>query len=372
MSDETSGESSQENLGLTALTAPQRSKRGLLLWGSLLLLIGIGLEVATIVVWDTTTWPEVLVSVGAGALLAGFVMILEPRLARDVGRAAGAMSADVAASTATEVATRVAEDRTRDLDERLSRVESAADIQNRVHVKLDDDAASRASRLRAEPTFANVAAVFEDARDRGLFGELWVKCGTKKSYLLEFGHGRLFQGRTFSLESMFMRLGQTTENEAVLTPGARRLTFAVVAFVEWRSEESFEDAYRRFVREGDRNNQPVREVDVATAFDEFARSYELMHRSRTATSRAARRPSEQLVFLVNDEWAITRDSQGRRLLEGLHPHPAPNTTTFLTSTAAQTPPLPTGYDASLWNEALFYAQYFPSIERPRSPPLGWR
>ena len=372
ISDETPGNSSQENLAPTARTAPQRNKRGLLLWGALLLLIGAGLEAAAIAVWDTTTWPDVLVSVGAGAILAGFVMLLEPRLARDVGRAAGAMSADVAATTATEVATRVAEDRTRDLDERLSRVESAADIQDRVHVRIDEEAADRASRLRTEPTFTNVAAVFQDADDRSLFSEVWVKCGTQRSYLLEFEHRRYFRDGTLSHESVVMRLGKAAESEALLTPGTRLSTFAVVASVEWQSEESFEDAYRRFVREGDRNNQPVREVDFATAFAELARGYELMHRSRTATSRAARRPSEKLVLLVNDEWAITCDSQGRRLLEGLQPHPAPNTTTFLTSTAAQAPPLPTGYDASLWNEALFYAQYFPSIERPPSPPPRWR
>ena len=226
------------------------------------------------------------------------------------------MSADVAATTATEVATRVAEDRTRDLDERLSRVESAADIQDRVHVRIDEEAADRASRLRTEPTFTNVAAVFQDADDRDLFSEVWVKCGTQRSYLLEFEHRRYFRDGTFSHESVVMRLGKAAESEALLTPGTRHPTFAVVAFVEWRSEESFEDAYRRFVREGDRNNEAVRELDFATTFEELARSFELMHRSRTAASRAERCPSEQLVFLVNVEWAITRDSQGRRLLEG--------------------------------------------------------
>ena len=47
-------------------------------------------------------------SVGAGALLAGFVMFLKPRLVRDVGQAASTATADLVASTATEVAARIA------------------------------------------------------------------------------------------------------------------------------------------------------------------------------------------------------------------------------------------------------------------------
>ena len=167
-------------------------------------------------------------------------------------------------------------------------------------------------------------------------------------------------------------LGQAAELEGPLGQGTRHPTLVSVTSVEWRSEESFEHAYQGVLRDGDRNNPPAREVDFATAFDELARSYELMHQSRTARGQAARRPSEVLVFLVNDQWAITRDSVGQRLLEGLHPHLAPNTMTIPRSTTAQSPARPADYDATLWDEALFYAQYFPSIERPPGTPLPWR
>ena len=109
MSDETISENPLTGHPPAGLPAPQRSRRRLMLWGGALLACGAGLETVAIVVWGTERCPEVLVSVGAGVLLAGVVMLLEPRLARDVGRAAGAASADLAATTATDVATRVAE-----------------------------------------------------------------------------------------------------------------------------------------------------------------------------------------------------------------------------------------------------------------------
>ena len=208
---------------------------------------------------------------------------------RDVGRAAGAASADLAATTATDVATRVAEDRTRDLEERLSRGESAADIQDRVHTKLDDDAAGRAGRLRAEPTFVNIAEMLEDADSRSLCSDLWVKCGTDKSFLLQFEYARSFRGGLPSHESVFVRLGKMTTHTPLLLAGQRFGMIDLVAHVDWRSDQSFEHAYQQFVLDCERTSQPVRDIDFGTALDELANSYEVMHRARTAPSPAARR-----------------------------------------------------------------------------------
>ena len=362
MPDETASESPPTDHKPAGARAPQRSRRRLALWGGGLLALGAGLEATAVAVWGTDRWPEVLVSVGAGVLLAGFVMLIEPRLARDVGRAAGAASADLAATTATDVATRVAEDRTRGLEERISRVESAGDIQNRVHTRLDDEAAGRASRVRSEPTFRNVADILHDADSRSLFRGLWVKCGTRESFLLQFGYGTVHPAAAPSYTSVFVSLGNVGVRPQSLHPGRDVDEISQVAHVEWRSDQPFEEVYEQFVVACGQTHQPARDIKFDVAFHELANSYEVMHRARTATSETARRPVGSLVLLVNEDWAITSEHQGPRRLEGLHADHGHDTTTITTVEATQNPTRPTGYDAQRWEEALYYARYFRAIE----------
>lgn len=124
---------------------------------SALALAGVALAVLALSGWGSGRWPDVFVSVGAGALLAGFVMFLEPQLVRDVKRAAS--------TTATEAATREVEARTSGLDERLRRVERLSDVQERVHGKRRQEAAQLADRLRGVPDYEDVFASNADIAD---------------------------------------------------------------------------------------------------------------------------------------------------------------------------------------------------------------
>ena len=127
----TDGDSTASQPALAGI--PRASKLRASLWGALLVAAGLALEVLALSGWGAGRWPDVWVSIGAGALLAGFVMFLEPRLVRDVKRAAS--------TTATEAAAREVEARTSGLDERLKRVEGLSDVQERVHGKQRQEAA---------------------------------------------------------------------------------------------------------------------------------------------------------------------------------------------------------------------------------------
>ena len=114
--------SSASSVGTT-----QFSKSRATFWGSFLGAVGLALEAVAVAGWGPGQWPDVFVSVGAGALLAGFVMFLEPRLVRDVQRATR--------TTARQEAAREARNQIRGIDERVSRLESISEIQDHVRMQ---------------------------------------------------------------------------------------------------------------------------------------------------------------------------------------------------------------------------------------------
>ena len=67
--------------------AGERANRKAFWWRAALPAIGVGLLAVAVTVVTATIWSTVLVSIGASALVAGLVMMLQLRLARDAGRA---------------------------------------------------------------------------------------------------------------------------------------------------------------------------------------------------------------------------------------------------------------------------------------------
>ena len=302
-----------------------------------------------------------LISVGAGALLAGFVMLIEPVLARDVGRAAGAATAEVAESAATEVAARIAEDRTRQLDERLSRVEGIRDIQDQVHSQRDREATQLAQRLRGVPEYSDLTALFSDANLRGLFHHLWLKCGTNRALLLNFTPMEVRRGDGLYLGwHISMTLGRALSHPQV-SPGVSDhfgTNLETVLASEWMPEESFATAYRRFTDACQRANQPIGDMDFATALGSLASSYEMMGRSRNSAVDNTARLEGNLTLLVNDEWAITWGEHGSHMLEGLLDDQGYLVWPLIEHEDTDRDACPEGYTMACWEEALFYAPSF--------------
>ena len=260
---------------------PRASKLRASLWGALLVGAGVGLEVLALSGWGSGRWPDVLVSVGAGSLLAGFVMFLEPRLVRDVKRAAS--------TTATEAAAREVEARTSGLDERLKRVERLSDVQERVHEKRRQEATQLTDRLRGVPDYEDVFALLADASSRSLFSTLWLRCGSDRNLLLNFTTAEAARGDGMYLGWRIPIMLSRLTNQPSRVARRRRLRDDehVAAYVadpivhsEWLPGESFEDAYRRFNESCERANVSARDVDFDVARAQLVDSYETMVRSR--------------------------------------------------------------------------------------------
>ena len=308
------------------------------------------------------------VSVGAGALLAGFVMFLEPRLVRDVKRAAS--------TTATEAAAREVEARTSGFDERLKRVEGLSDVQERVHGKRRQEAAQLADRLRGVPDYEDVFALLTDASSRSLFSTLWLRCGSDKSLLLNFSTAEATRGDGLYLGwRILIRLSRLTKQPSRVAPRRRmRDDENVAEYVadpivhsEWSPGESFEDAYRRFNESCERANVNARDVDFDEARTQLVDSYETMVRSRDGGEDGSVGLGGSLALMVNDQWAVTFEAtvmgiygpqDGVHRLEGLLDGQLYTTWPLVAADSGAAESCPEGYDPSLWQDALFYAQRF--------------
>ena len=329
---------------------------------------GVALEVLALSGWGSGKWPDVFVSVGAGALLAGFVMFLEPRLVRDVKQAAS--------TTATEAAAREVEARTSGLDERLKRVERLSDVQERVHGKRRQEAAQLADRLRGVPDYEDVFALLTDANSRSLFNRLWLRCGSDKSMLLNFSTAEAARGDGLYLGwRILIELSRLT-NQPSRVARRRRMRYDedehVADYVadpivhsEWLPGESFEDAYRRFNERCERENVNARDVDFDEAGARLVDSYETMVRSRDSGEDGSVRLGGLLSLMVNDQWAVTFEAtvmgiygpeEGKHRLEGLLDGQLYTTWPLVAADSSAAESCPEGYDPSLWEDALFYAQ----------------
>ena len=337
----------------------QVSKFRATFWGSFLGAAGLALEAAAVAGWGTGRWPDVFVSVGAGALLAGFVMFLEPRLVRDVQRATS--------TTARQEAAHEARNRTRELDERLSRLESISEVQDQVRKRRHHEAAQRTERVRATPDYGDVEAMLADADSRELFSQLWLKCGTNKNLLLSFRRMEGWRGTgEYVGRSIHVTLGSTTARPT-LPVGiqesrdnymeSRYNYMDTVVHSEWRPSETFEDAYRRFHEQCERSNVSADAIDFAAAFASLADSYGLMVNSRNSDEEAALRLARWLTLRVNDEWVVT-DNGRRHLLEELLSNHVYHSWPLAADGGTDGGPCPPGYDPALWEDALFYAQRF--------------
>ena len=366
----TSGSSSPvaEQESLTRIREP--SKFRATLWGIVLVSVGIVLEVLALVGWGKGRWADVYVSVGARAMLAGFVMFLEPRLVRDVGRATSKATADLVARKVTEAAAHEVETRTREFDERLSRVESLRDVQDRVRRERDREATRLADRLRGVPDYQDVFDLLSDADSRGLFARLWLRCGPDQSLLLNFKRAELTRGDGVYLGwRIFVTLAKTTVRPVLPAGVLERpdVFMELVVNSEWRPNESFEDAYRRFDEAWERANRSRGSIDFDSAISSLIKSYETAVDSRSSDGDDSVRLIGRLTLLANDQWAITAEGSGlgvpgpvfeRHRLEGLLGGFAYDRWPLAAEDGTRVISCPEGYDPSLWEDALFYAERF--------------
>lgn len=297
-------------------------------------------------------------------------MFLEPRLVRDVRRATSKATADLVARKVTEAAAHEVETRTRELDERLSRVESLRDVQDRVRRERDREATRLASRLRGVPDYEDVFDLLSDADSRGLFARLWLRCGLNRSLLLNVERAELTRGDGVYLGwRILVTLARTTVRPS-LPEGVqenRNAFMKPVVNSEWRPNESFEDAYKRFDEACERANRYAGTIDFDSATTSLIKSYETAIGSRSSDGDDSVRLIGRLKLLVNDQWAITAEGSGlgfpgpkfeRHRLEGLLGGFTYDRGPLAAEDGTKVISRPEGYDPSLWEDALYYAERF--------------
>lgn len=295
------------------------------IWGVLLIAAGLVSLGASLV--GRAGWPEAGISIGTGAMVAGFVLMLEPRLVRDVSEAAGTVATTTAEKKATEVATRIVDESTAEMRERIEQLEGIQELQERVEADRQAEVAELIRKVGVHPDFESTAQLLGAARGKDLFSALQLKTGVDTEILMNM-----------------TLVPWDWEDDAIRIELSSFGVEGRSAQAYWEIGQTIEQAWNACLDACEREAVPTSDIDLATAFGSLASSYGAMIEARRRDLDDPARLRGRLRILVNDEWAITDVGLESRITD-FHLPWYPN----------ETYSCPGDHDAALWEEALLWA-----------------
>ena len=295
------------------------------IWG--LAVITASLASLAVSLVGPATWPEAGISIGTGGIMAGFVLLFEPRLVRDVGEAAGTVATATAERTATEVATRLVDESTTEMRERIEHLESLRELQQRVEADREVATTELIKRVRERPDFESTARLLREAREKDFFSDLQLRSGDDTTTLVNLTL------TSWNWDDDVIRL--------VISP------FGIEgdpAQIEWEYGTTIGETWGACLDACERKAVPTSRIDLAAVFESLASSYNAMTQARRSAADSPGRLQGKLRLLVNDEWAIT-DMGLESRISSFHLLWYPD----------ETHACPHHHDEALWEEAIFYA-----------------
>ena len=326
------------------------------IWG--FVLITGGLLVLLLSLLKEPTLPEAGLSISTGMLVAGFILVLERRLVRDIGKATGEAAATVAESKASEVAARVADEKTAEIKDRVEYLENVQKLQTKIAADRQNSVSLLMAKVREEPDFDSISELLEDAEKRQLFSDIKLRTGSNRDSLMSLGWNAGFRPSPAeavdpdwpTLEQMEFYLDEIWLSAVTASGEESALTC-------WSPGETVEEAWNNFLDACERDGIAPSKFDLPALFDMLAASYGAMTEARRSPEDSPRRLQGHLRMLVNDQWAITDEGlESRR--SGL----------VLRSRPEGTAPCPEGHDEQLWQEAMIYSQLL--IDTGQTKRLG--
>ena len=295
------------------------------IWGLALITAGLASLTASLV--RSSAWAEAGISIGTGGVMAGFVLLLEPRLVRDVGKAAGTAATATAEQTATEVATRLVDGSTTEMRERIEHLEGLRELQQRLEAGREAATTELIKKVSEQPDFESTARLLRQAGDKDLFGDLQLRSGDDTTTLVNL-----------TLTSW------NWEDDAIRLAISPFDIEGDPAQIEWQYGVTIGEAWGACLDACERKAVPTSGIDLAAVFKSLASSYNAMIQARRSAADSPGRLQGRLRLLVNDEWAVT-DMGLESRISSFHLPWYPD----------ETHACPRDHDEALWEEAIFYA-----------------
>ena len=314
-------------------------------WGIALALAG-SIAILFGLFWEGT-WEDVSIEVGAAALVGGIVLYFKPRLMRQVderAEKAGAAIAEAIASSAKE-----------EWEERLVRLESIKDIQANVQEGLQAEVEQALADVADNLCYSSIDSLLMVAHEHGLFYEtvLFKTSEALKDPLIEVVSGSIPDEEKYSISLRIWTLQQFDGGTTEYYP-------ADYSEIEWEEGEDVRVIVRRTILTFKQLGIASDDPQLSVFFDHLTDSCSLMSDARQEPQGSSNRIESKLIFLINEEWAITdRGMEGTR-----SPH------TFLWNrdwgpdvriTFGGDESCPEGCSEHLWEEARHYAHHFTDL-----------
>ena len=295
------------------------------IWG--LALITASLAALAVSLVGSATWPEAGISIGTGGIMAGFVLLLEPRLVRDVGEAAGTAATATAERTATEVATRLLDESTTEMRERIEHLEGLRELQQRVEADREAATTELIKSVSEHPDFESTARLLREAREKDFFSDLQLRSGDDTTILMNM-----------------TLISWNWDDDAIRVVISPFGIEGGPAQIEWEYGTTIGEAWGACLDACERKAVPTSRIDLVAVFESLASSYNAMTEARRSAADSPGRLQGKLRLLVNDEWAITDIGLESRI-SSFHLRWYPD----------ETHACPRDHDEELWGEAIFYA-----------------
>ena len=263
---------------------------------------------------------------------------------REVSETAGTVATTAADRKATEVAQRIVEESTAEIRERIEKLETLREKQQRVEAKRHAATSQLIDKVREQPDFDSTLALLAEARMKDLFSPHFsLRCGSNQNLLMDLRIDErllplIATGELIDEDQICIEI--TVHSPTGTLPSAESY---------WWGGESIEEAWNGFLDACESKAVPMEGIGLTDVFAALAASYGVMIDARRSPVGDPMRLQGELRLLVNDEWVITSAGLESRLsndrFEGTPAMP-PNED------------CPNGHDKSLWAEAVFYAYLF--------------
>ena len=334
-------------------SASHRARRYVVL-GLLLLLAGAGLIAGSVAYRGSDLYAAtVMVSVGAGLLPTGTVVLLEPWLMRNVSK------------SARQIAEMSAQQAVADVRDRLDALAQIRDIQTQADTQHESDTANIAEALLAAPSYGNMWRLLQRADSLGLFAhDVWVKDSEIDRYLIRFDvmEDDLGTGRDLP-RHIRVTLGELRDDligsvtvDKWITSGSlqepNRPGVVTRCWSRWDEGMTFRDAYAGFRDACAKAGLSGRLIDWGRCLDQLVENFENTTLRTTEGVPSSESVSRPLKLNINQHWYIVEPNR-------LVSRTSEQSYSWDQLFGSGSNKLLLGHDNDddLWQEALHYARY---------------
>lgn len=296
---------------MTEASSIHRQKRRYVLLGVVLLLLGVALIGCSFVFRNSDTYyATLMISVGAGLLPTGTVILLEPWLIRNVSK------------SARQIAEMSAKQAVADVRSRLDALSAIRDVQSHVDTQHDSNTAAIAAGLLDKPSYQNMWRLLQSASSMGIFAhDAWIIASQIDRYLIRFDimEDDLGSGRNLPTH-IRVTLGELRDDliasiavDKWLASGtlydSNRPGVVVRCWSRWDDRMSFQEACTSFRDACAKAGLTESVIDWGRCLNQLVENFETATARTNRSIASDRRFSDPLKLNINDQWYIVESNR---------------------------------------------------------------